>query len=62
MGSEETTETNGCLTSYERTCCSRSAAHIAQAIVMLKFVGGEAAEALAGQLRPFVSQVERLKG
>lgn len=49
-----------CLPSYQRTCCSRAAAHVAQAMLLLKFVDGEAAEALISQLRPFVRQAEGL--
>lgn len=45
---------------YQRTCCSRAAAHVAQAMLLLKFVDGEAAEALISQLRPFVRQAEGL--
>lgn len=50
-----------CLPSYQRTCCSRAAAHVAQAIVLLKFVDGEAAEGLRAELRPYVKRTEGLK-
>lgn len=46
---------------YQITCCSRAAANIAQAMLLLKFVDGEAAEALISQLRPLVKQAEGLK-